>query len=299
MSDPASRRGALLALAVLTLVWSYNWVVMKQVLQYSGPFEFAAIRAVLATLVLFVVLLLRGETLRAPPLRPVILLGLAQTTAFQSLVQWALVEGGAGKTALLAYTMPFWLLLLAWPVLRERPDGRRLAFAALAAVGLIGVLQPWHGLGVGASALLALGSGLAWALAVAISKNAFADGGTTPLRLTAWQMLFGAIGLCLIALCVPERPIIWNAPFVWGLAYNAVLASGLAWVLWAMIVQRLPATVAGIISLAVPLCGVLLAWLLLGERPDAWEAAGIALVAVALVGVSRAPQSARGKANES
>lgn len=293
MTDSASRRGALLALAVLTLVWSYNWVVMKQVLQYSGPFEFAAIRAVLATLVLFVVLLLRGETLRAPPLRPVILLGLAQTTAFQSLVQWALVDGGAGKTAMLAYTMPFWLLLLAWPLLRERPDRRRLLFAAVAGVGLVGVLQPWHGIGGRTSALLALTGGLAWALAVAISKKAFADGSVTPLRLTAWQMLFGSIGLCAIALFVPERAITWNAPFVWGLAYNAVLASGLAWVLWALIVQRLPATVAGIVSLAVPICGVLLAWVLLGERPDVWEAAGIMLIAIALVGISRAPQPAR------
>lgn len=293
MTESASRRGALLALAVLTLVWSYNWVVMKQVLQYSGPFSFAAIRAVLATLVLFAVLALRGETLRVPPLRPVILLGLAQTTAFQSLVQWALVDGGAGKTALLAYTMPFWLLLLAWPLLRERPDRRRLAFAGLAGVGLIGVLQPWDGLGGRMSALLALAGGLSWALAVAISKKAFADGQVTPLRLTAWQMLFGSIGLCLIALCVPERAISWEAPFVWGLAYNAVLASGLAWVMWALIVQRLPATVAGIVSLAVPICGVLLAWLLLGERPDGWEAAGIVLIALALVGISRAPPRAR------
>ncbi|TDR41194.1 threonine/homoserine efflux transporter RhtA [Tahibacter aquaticus] len=287
MTESASRRGALLALAVLTLVWSYNWVVMKQVLAYSGPFEFAAIRAVLATLVLFLVLLLRRETLRPPPWRAVLLLGLAQTTAFQALVQWALVDGGAGKTALLAYTMPFWLLLLAWPLLRERPDRRRLAFAAVAAAGLLLVLQPWAGLGGLRSALLALISGLAWAVAVVIAKKAFADGSVTPLRLTAWQMGAGAIGLCLLAACVPEREIAWTAGFGWGLAYNAVLASGLAWVLWALIVQRLPATLAGLVSLAVPLGGVLLAWLLLGERPDAAEAAGMLLIGAALFGISR------------
>lgn len=289
MSESASRRGALIALVVLTLVWSYNWVVMKQVLQYSGPFAFSAIRAVLATLVLFAVLLARGETVRPPPLRPVVLLGLAQTTTFQALVQWALVDGGAGKTALLAYTMPFWLLLLAWPLLRERPDARRLGFAALAGFGLLGVLQPWNGLGAQLSTGLALAAGLAWALAVVIAKKAFADGKVTALRLTAWQMAFGAVGLCLVAALVPERSIVWNLPFAAGLAYNAVLASGLAWVLWALIVQRLPATTAGLVSLAVPLCGLLLAWLLLGERPDAWETAGIALIATALVGISRAP----------
>lgn len=290
MSESASRRGALLALAVLTLVWSYNWVVMKQVLQYSGPFHFAAIRAVLATGVLFLVLWLRGESLQPPPWRPVLLLGLFQTTAFQGLVQWALVEGGAGKTALLAYTMPFWLLLLAWPLLRERPGASRLRYAAVAAGGLVLVLQPWAGLGALHSALLALVSGLAWAAGVVITKKAFAGSDVTALRLTAWQMGFGALGLCLVAALVPEREIAWTAAFAWGLAYNAVLASGLAWVLWALIVQRLPATMAGLVSLAVPLCGVLLAWLLLGERPDAAEAAGMLLIGCALFGVSRAPR---------
>lgn len=290
MSESASRRGALLALAVLTLVWSYNWVVMKQVLQYAGPFQFAAIRAVLATGVLFLVLLLRGESLQPPPWRPVLLLGLFQTTAFQGLVQWALVEGGAGKTALLAYTMPFWLLLLAWPLLRERPGAQRLRYAAVAAAGLVLVLQPWIGLGALGSALLALVSGLAWAAGVVITKKAFAGSDVTALRLTAWQMGFGALGLCLVAALVPEREIAWTSAFVWGLAYNAVLASGLAWVLWALIVQRLPATTAGLVSLAVPLCGVALAWLLLGERPDAAEAAGMLLIGIALFGVSRAPR---------
>lgn len=290
MTESASRRGALLALAVLTLVWSYNWVVMKQVLQYAGPFHFAAIRAVLATGVLFLVLLLRGETLRLPPWRPVLLLGLFQTTAFQGLVQWALVDGGAGKTALLAYTMPFWLLLLAWPLLRERPGAQRLRYAAVAAAGLLLVLQPWSGLGALHSALLALVGGLAWASGVVITKKAFAGSDVTALRLTAWQMAFGALGLCLVAAVVPEREIAWTAAFAWGLAYNAVLASGLAWVLWALIVQRLPATTAGLVSLAVPLSGVVLAWLLLGERPDAAEAAGMLLIGVALFGVSRAPR---------
>lgn len=35
---------AYLALLVLTAIWGYNWVVMKSALQFSGPFQFAAIR---------------------------------------------------------------------------------------------------------------------------------------------------------------------------------------------------------------------------------------------------------------
>jgi drug/metabolite transporter (DMT)-like permease len=63
----AARRNALLALVLLSLIWSYNWIVMKQVLRWSGPFDFAAWRYALGTVVLFVALWLRGESLRPPP----------------------------------------------------------------------------------------------------------------------------------------------------------------------------------------------------------------------------------------
>ncbi len=291
MSESASRRGALVAMILLTLIWSYNWIVMKEVLRDCGPFHFAAWRAVLATGVLFAVILLRGESLRPPPWRSTLAIGLAQTTGFQALVQSALVTGGAGKTALLAYTMPFWLLLLAWIALGERPRPLQWASIGLAGLGLLLVLEPWHGFAASSSALLALASGLCWAVAVVLSKRLLAGRGLSPLRLTAWQMLFGTIGLVAIALVVPERPIAWTVPFIAALAYNAVLASGLAWVMWSVVVQRLPATVAGITSLAVPLTGVLLAWALLGERPGRIESIGIALLAVAMLGITRAPRA--------
>ena len=66
-----------------------------------------------------------------------------------------------------------------------------------------------------------------------------------------------------------------------------MLSSGLAWALWLFIVQRLPANVAGLASLITPLVGVLLAWLILQERPDAAEGAGIIVIGVALFGVLR------------
>ena len=62
----ASRRAALVALALPTLIWSYNWIVMKQALAYSGPFEFSALRYIGGSVVLFVVLMIRGEPLRPP-----------------------------------------------------------------------------------------------------------------------------------------------------------------------------------------------------------------------------------------
>jgi drug/metabolite transporter (DMT)-like permease len=292
MPDHA-RRNAVLLLVLLSLIWSYNWIVMKQVLRYSGPFEFSAWRFALGTLVLFGVLRWRRVSLRPPPWGPMVAIGIAQTFAFQGLVQLALVDGGAGKTALLAYTMPFWAVLLAWMVLRERPSRVQWVSLAIALLGLALVIDPWRGVGALGSALLAIAGGLAWAIGMVLSKRVFVRGGVSVLSLTAWQMLAGTVGLVLLAALVPERPIAWTTPFVLALAYNAVLASGLAWLLWSYVVERLPTSVAGLSSLVVPILGVLFAWGVLGEVPSLAEGAGMALLAVALLIVALAPRAVK------
>lgn len=292
MSALPSRRNALIALVLLTLVWSYNWIVMKQVLNYSGPIHFVAWRAALASGVLFLILIVRRDSLRPPPLLPTVLTGVLQIGAFAILIQWALVDGGAGRTALLTYTMPFWLVLLARFTLGERMSTRQWAWIVVAALGLVLVIEPWHGLGGMHSALMAIGAGLCWALSVVISKRLFVRTAVSPLSLTAWQMLSGAVVLVVASGFVVERAIDWSATFIAALAYNAVLASGIAWLLWAFIVQRLPATIAGMTSLAVPLCGVLFAWVLLGEQPGLLEACGMLMIGFALFGITR-PSPAR------
>ena len=74
MKNSSSNRGALLALAAMVLIWAYSWIVMKQVLRYVGPFDFAAMRYFGGAVVLFVVLLLRGQSLEAPPLKLTIII---------------------------------------------------------------------------------------------------------------------------------------------------------------------------------------------------------------------------------
>jgi drug/metabolite transporter (DMT)-like permease len=287
MKETHSRRQALIALALMSLIWSFNWIVMKRALHYIGPLDFSALRTVLGTALLFLLLAWRRETLAPTPLRDTILIGLAQTGAFQLLVQMSLVEGGAGKMALLAYTMPFWVIAFAWALLGERPGVRQWLCLAIAAAGLVLVMEPWRALGGLRSCLLALGGGACWGLATALTKRMFQRHAVAPLRLTAWQSLFGAIVVVLAALLVPERAIEWSSELMAAVAYNAVLGSAIAWALWLFVIDRLPAGIAGMASLATPLLGVLLAWAILGERPDLDEAIGVALIAIALAGVLR------------
>ena len=290
MDDNAGRRSAVIALIALCLIWGFNWTVMKSVLQYVGPMTFSAYRYVSATVILFVVLMIRRESLAPTPWMPTFLIGLTQTAGFQALVQVSLMNGGAGKMALIAYTMPFWVIPLAWMLLGEKPAPRQWLFTALAAGGLVMIFEPWRTQAALASALIALGGGFCWALGTVLSKKQFQTSRVSLLRLTTWQMALGSAILLILALLVPERPTDFNAPFFAALAYNAVMATSVAWVLWLFVVRRLPASIAGLGSLIAPLVSVLFAWLLLGEMPDAAESIGIATIAVALFGVLRSPR---------
>ena len=285
---PASGKSrlAFVALTLLALIWGYNWVVMKQVIQYVDPFDFSAIRTVLGAATLFLVLLILRRPMKVTALRQVALLGLLQTAAFTALIQWALVAGGAGKTAVLVYTMPFWVVPMAWWLLGERVRGVQWCAIGIAAVGLLLVLEPWVMRGSAFSNLLAIVGGFTWAASAVLAKRMRRDHDFDLLALTAWQMLFGSLALCFVALLHPSRPIDPTPYFFGALVFNAVLATGLAWVLWLYVLQHLSTGLAGLSTLGVPMIGALAGWLELGERPGAVELTGMVLIGMALALIS-------------
>lgn len=277
---------AVLALIVMSLIWGYNWVVMKKVIAYVDPFDFSAVRTLFGAVTLFLMLVILRRPMKVVALRKVALLGLLQTAAFTGLIQWALVAGGAGKTAVLVYTMPFWVVPMARWVLDERVRGAQWFAIAVAALGLLLVLQPWAMRGTALSNLLAIGGGLSWAAATVLAKRMRRDHDFELLSLTAWQMLFGALALCVVAVLHPSRPIDPTPYFFGALVYNAVLATGLAWLLWLYVLQHLSTGLAGLSTLGIPMIGAFAGWLELGELPNTVEFAGMLLIGAALALIS-------------
>ncbi len=283
MSSPRSSSLAVFALILLSLIWGYNWVVLKKVLAYVDPFDFSAIRTILGAAMLFVVLAVLRRPLALAAPRQMLLLGLLQTAAFTALIQWAVVAGGAGKTAVLVYTMPFWVIPMAWFGLGERVSAPQWGALGIAACGLALVLEPWALRGSPVSSALALGAGLTWAAAVVLAKRMRREREFDLLALTAWQMLFGALALCVVAVLLPSWPIDPTPYFYGALVFNAVFATGLAWLLWLYVLQRLSAGMAGLSALCIPMVGVLAGWVELGERPSRTEFGGMLMIGCALV----------------
>jgi len=275
------------ALILLSVLWGYNWVVMKYALLDAGAFQFGAMRTFLGALCLMLVMWEMKKPLKPKELPMLIVLGVLQTCGFTGLIIWALVHGGAGKTAVLTYTMPFWVMVLAWPLLGEKIRGIQWLAVFSSLLGLIIIFDPLHLGGDFFSMSLAVMGGVFWALAVIVAKKLHHRAPHLDLiSLTAWQMFFGSLPLVAVALIVDAPPIHWSPRLFAAIGFNAILCNALAWLLWLYALQRLAAGVASMTSMLAPLIGVLAAWVHLGEEPSVLEIVGMLLIGLALVLIS-------------
>lgn len=286
--------GAMLLMALTVTLWGVSWIVMKHLVAFIGPFDLVMARYGLAFVVLLLILLATRQSLKFPPFWLTLGIAVFQTTAFQCLCQFALMTGGAGRVVMMAYTMPFWVVLFAWMLLGERPTRRHVLGFACAGAGLLAIIAPWQGMGSLAGSVLALLGGVSWGLGTVLSKIMFQRHAPNVLNLTMWQMALGALLSFLVTLVLPQQDVVWAPDLFWGVAYMAVIASALGWWLWMSVVRRVSATVAGMSSLGVPVLTVVLAWLILSEQPTSLELTGVALVMAGLVIVNL--EGSRGKA---
>jgi len=278
---------AFLALMLLCLIWGYNWVVMKNALHFAGPFDFAALRTILGALCLFIVMLILKKPFSIKEIPSLIVLGLLQTAGFTGLLLWALVEGGAAKTAVLTYTMPFWTMLLAWPLLGEKLRGWQWPAALFSLMGILFILDPLH-LGTDVfSMILAIVSGISWALAVILAKKIQARSPNLDLiSLTAWQMLFGSIPIVIVALMTHTTSIEWSGYFIGALIYNSVFGNAIAWLLWLYALRHLSAGIATMTTTVCPVIAVIASSIELHEVIKSFELFGMSFIGISLLMIS-------------
>jgi drug/metabolite transporter (DMT)-like permease len=273
---------AAIALIVLSCIWGYNWVVMKECLKYAGPFDFAALRSIIGAVSLLIVMIWMRKPLRPQEIMKTIILGFFTTTGCVGLVAWSLDTGAVGKTAILVYFMPFWVLVTAWPLLGERIRGLQWAAVVLAFAGLVVILEPWNLHGSLKSKLLAILSGVAWGASALYAKVIHKRVKFDLLSLTTWQMFFGSLPLLVVAFLTPSRPIEWTNYFIVGTVYSSVISQAAALLLWFYILQKLPAGIASMGTLATPVIGIIAAAIELGERPTMIEAGGMTMILTGL-----------------
>jgi drug/metabolite transporter (DMT)-like permease len=281
-----SRRGAYVALVVLTVIWGLNWIVMKYGLIYAHPVVYNIERTLLAIGVLFVVMVAMRRPLVPESWTAVIVTGFFQTTINFGSTTMALAGGGAGRTSVLVFTMPFWTLLLAWPVLHERIRGLQWLAVGLALAGLVLIVEPWHWEGDLTPKLWAALSGFGWAAGSVATKYFQRRHRLDMLNFIAWQMVTGILPVCLIPLVHPFPATQWSGVYIAALFYAGVVATAIGFMLWTAVLAWLPAGTASLNMFAIPVIALTSSMIVFGERLTAAEWLGIASIGAGLVIVS-------------
>jgi drug/metabolite transporter (DMT)-like permease len=281
-----SRRAAYAALLALTLIWGSNWLVLKFALQHAHPVVLNVHRTWLAVLVLFAVLIIQRRPLLPSSWIAVAVTGLFQTTINIGSTTMALAGGGAGRTSVLVFTMPFWTLLLAWPILHERVKGSQWFAVGFAFIGLVLVVAPWNWQGDIGPKLWAVLSGFGWGAGTVLTKYFQRARQFDPLNFLAWQMLVGVLPLTVLPIAISFPDTLWSVSYVAQLAYIAVLSTAVGFMLWIAVLRILPAGTATLNMFAIPVIALLGSMAVFDERLTGNEWAGIACIGIGLAIVS-------------
>jgi DME family drug/metabolite transporter len=211
-------------------------------------------------------------------------LGLAMA-AYQLCFFRAVTLVGVAAAALLAIcSAPLLIAILAALFLGERLTplvrlslGMAVAGTALLVVGPRGLGEVAGRFGLGA--LLALGAGVSYAVYAVAAKGLLAR--VTPLAVSAITFALAAAFLApaLLVEPAPTRVIAAGWPL---LLYLGLGPTAVAYALFTTGLNRVSATVAGIVSLLEPLTATTLGLLVFGERLGALGTAGALLLLAAL-----------------
>jgi drug/metabolite transporter (DMT)-like permease len=278
-----TRRGAYVALFILTLLWGFNWVAMKYGLRYAPPAVYNVDRVLAAVVFLFAAMLWEGRPFWPRSWIAVLVTGVFQTTINFSATTFALAGGGAGRTSVLVFTMPIWTMLMAWPVLHERVRGTQWLAVAFALAGLVIVVEPWHWRGGLAPKLWAALSGFGWAAGTVSTKYFQRRYQLDILNLITWQMAVGMLPLLLVPLVFPQPGAQWSPVYVAAVLYAGVISTGIGFILWTAVLGVLPAGTASLNMFTIPVIAIVSSMLLFDEKINAMEWLGIASIGIGLV----------------
>ena len=281
-----------LALILLSVIWGVNFSVIKIALRELDPMAFNAIRFLLASLTLFLVLRSRGA-IPFPARRHwggVVFLGLLANVGYQLLFIHGVDRTLAGNAGLVLATTPVWTLILA-SVSGSEHHGLPVWGGVMATLaGMVLVVLGGGGAGLGEGLLmgdlLLVLAAITWAAYTVGTQNLTREYGA--LAVTSWTLWVGTIPL--VALGIPS---LWSTEWstvsqvAWlGVIYAGVLAIAVAYLIWNHGLEHIGGPRTAAFANLVPVVALIAAAVWLGEEPGRTQIVG-AIIIIAGVSVAR------------
>jgi drug/metabolite transporter (DMT)-like permease len=272
---------ARLMLVLLCVIWGTSWPIMKIALDGIPPFTMRTMSTALAALTLYLICRISGRSLRLPNAKAfahVVIASLLNIVFFTLLIAFGQLAAATSRVAILAYTVPIWSVILAWPFLGERPGPVQVVALGLCAAGITVLIYPLAASGIPLGLLLALAAGLSWAAGTVYLKWARIN--ADPVGVASWQLIVAFV-VFVASVFLFDGGLQLGAAHARALvatAFVGVAAGGIAYGLWFAIIPRLPAVTSSLAVLGSPVIGVLSSMVILGEIPKASDIVGFALI---------------------
>jgi drug/metabolite transporter (DMT)-like permease len=272
-------------LGTLTLVWGTNWPLFKIALDELPVLTFRAIVLITASLVLLAIMLARGESFAVPRGKWPALVAASALNLFiwNIATSIAVLYIPSGHASVLAYTMPLWVALIGFAVFGQRLTGRLLAAILIGASAVVALMVPNFASYAHAPAGLFWGlfAGFCWAVGTFIVKRTSWQG--MGLSLTFWQVVITLPPILLGALVIDGLPTHWpSTQALVATIYTGAVPMALGTAAWFALVKLLPAQVAGLSAIAIPIVAIASGVLILHEPLSPLQAVAIASTVLSL-----------------
>jgi drug/metabolite transporter (DMT)-like permease len=288
ISSVSNRHYVGFACVVATAIgWGLNWPATKFVLAICPPLSARGFSGLAACIMLLTIATMRGETTAIPRQLwgRLITLSILNVSVWMGFTTASMLWLPAGQAATLAYTMPIWTTMLAWPQLGEPPSPRQI-IASLLGAGAVAILVGGTGIAFDTARLpgsaLALSAAGLFAFGTVLSKKQPIP--LPPVTLTGWQVGIGSLPLLVGGLTLENAH--WLAMPVVGwaaLAYTAFVSMGACYLLWFAAVRHLSASMAAVGTLLTPVVGVCASTLALGDPLTTVQVTALVFVAVGIL----------------
>ena len=274
-------------IVLVAFLWALCFPLIEIGLSSTSPLLFAAIRALIAGIVLILPSIFFASSLDITKKFWVLLFGAGFTYTFLGFGGMFLAGGRVtpGLATVLANTQPLMAAILAYFFLSESLDFRRITGLLIGFLGIIiiaffGLIEPFSidGLeGIGFILVGAIGTAFG---NVFLKKLA---GKVEPLFATGFQFLVGALFLFAASfISEPPRPIHWDKNFLFSLFTLGLLGTALVTYLWYRLLQRVPLTQLNVFTFLTPGFGFFIGFLFFSERLTLNEIGGIGLILVGI-----------------
>lgn len=283
-----------LLLLGVVLIWALNFSVAKISLSEIDPMSFNAIRFLLATIFMWIVVKLKGRwvPIRKEDYISLIILGFAGNFVYQLFFIFGLDHTFSANAAVMLGTMPVWVSVLSHFFYNEKMTLQKALGVSLAFTGVILILlgKPER---ITLSSetfvgdLLTLASALVFAYYTVLSKKLLSY--YPPMQLTTITMTIG--GMALVFTGIPWiinlnfEAISWVA--YGGVFYSGIFSIGLAFIIWNFGLKKVGSTYTATFQNLVPVLGLILGFLILNEKLTLIQYFGAAVVIAGIIQTRR------------